>query len=128
MNLTSFRSRMIEAFRKRMFAYMVASGSVFVILFLQIFNLMIIQGGDYQQKSRSNMEDYIPIPASRGEIYDRTFSPEGPNKILVSNRPAFNISTVPAKFENEQQREKTIRRVCALLKISYDELSADMKG
>jgi len=128
MNLTSFRSRMIEAFRKRMFAYMVSSGAVFVILFLQLVNLMIIQGGDYQQKSKSNMEDYIPIPASRGEMFDRTFTPEGPNKILVSNRPAFNVSTVPAKFENEQQREKTIRRVCALLKIPFDDLIADIKG
>ncbi|HEY1407266.1 MAG TPA: penicillin-binding protein 2 [Spirochaetota bacterium] len=128
MSLTSFRSRMIEAFRKRIYAYIVISGLVFALLFLQLFNLMIIQGSDYLQKSKLNMEDYIPIPASRGEMYDRTYTANGPNKILVSNRPSFNLSTVPAKFENRQQREKTLRRICNLLKISYEDLEDDLKG
>ena len=119
---------MIEAFRKRVFAYIVLSGFIFGILFLQLFNLMIIQRSDYIMKSRMNMEDSIPIPAARGEMYDRTFTPGGLNKILVSNRPAFNISTIPAKFENEQQKSLVMRRVCTILKIPYEEVEKDLKG
>jgi penicillin-binding protein 2 len=128
MSFTSFRNRMIEAFRKRIYAYIIVCGVIFGLLFIQLFNLMIIQGYDYKQKAKMNMEDYIPIPASRGEIYDRTYVTGGQNKIIVSNRPSFNISTIPAKFTNDAEREKILKRVCRLLKISYDELAADLEG
>jgi penicillin-binding protein 2 len=128
MSLTSFRARILEEFRKRMYIFMVMLGCTFALLFLQIFNLMLLQGSDYQQKSRANMEDYIPIPASRGEVYDRTFTSGGANKILVSNRPAFNISTVPSKFENAAQKEKVLRRVATLLKMKYEDIESEING
>ena len=128
-SLTSLRVRMFEAFRKRMYVYIAASAIIFFIFFMQLINMMIFQGQDYQQKSRSNMEDYIPIPASRGEMYDRNFSPDGlGNKLLVTNRPSFNVTFVPAKFQDKAEMETTLRRVCTLLKINYDELDNELKG
>jgi penicillin-binding protein 2 len=128
MNLSSFRTRILEEFRQRMFVYLGLCGLGFLLLFIQLVNLMLFQGSDYQQKSRMNMEDYIPIPASRGEVYDRTFDGgAGHGKILMSSRPAFNVSTVPAKFENAQQKDVVLKRIATLLQIPFEDLEADLK-
>ena len=120
---------MFEAFRQRIFVYIAGSLLIFIIFFFQLVNLTLIHGEEYRQKAKSNMEDYTPIPASRGEIFDRTFEVGKPgNKLLVTNRPSFNITTIPAKFENKAAMEKTLRRVCTLLKTKYEDVAADLQS
>jgi penicillin-binding protein 2 len=120
---------MFEAFRKRIFVYIAISLFVFLVFFGQLVNLSIIHGKEYQLKARMNMEDYTPIPASRGEIYDRTFEPgKIGNKLLVTSRPSFNVTTIPARFQDKASMDRTLRRVCTLLKIKYDDVLADFQG
>ncbi|HQO41313.1 MAG TPA: penicillin-binding protein 2, partial [Spirochaetota bacterium] len=73
MNQTSLKARMLEAFRRRMYYFLIGVFSVFFIIAAQLVNLQIIQGAQYSERSRMNMENNIPIPAARGEIYDRHF-------------------------------------------------------
>ena len=80
----------MEAFRVRMFIYGTIVGILFLIVILQLLNLQVIQGEEYSTRSRLNMENNIPIPASRGEMYDRNFRKDSNNVIIVSNRPSFN--------------------------------------
>ena len=127
MSLTSLRTKMMEAFRTRMLIFMCLCGFIFLVFFIQIVNLTLLQGSDYEAKARMNMEDYIPITAARGEIFDRTFAPDGKNKLLVSNRPSFNISVVPAKFKNDNERSIVLHRLGKLLSITYDDIEKELK-
>ncbi len=128
MSQTSLRTRMLEAFRRRMFFLIGLISAVFVILLAQIINLQLIQGETYRQRARMNMENYIPIPASRGEMYDRNFKIGERKVVIVSNRPSFNITTIPASFKSKEEMAAVIRPLCRLLQISYDEVMSDISS
>jgi cell division protein FtsI/penicillin-binding protein 2 len=61
----SYKTRMLEAFRYRMYFFLIIASFVFLILLIQLINLQVIQGREYAAKSRMNMENNIPIPAAR---------------------------------------------------------------
>lgn len=119
---------MLEAFRLRMFVYGSIIGLAFLILLLQLFNLQVIQGKDYVTRARINMENNIPILASRGEIYDRNFKQNNPNLTIVSNRPSFNLTTIPSKFTTKEERRKVFHNLALLLRLSEDSLINDISG
>lgn len=123
---SSLRARLMESLRKRMLVYGLIVAGSFAILIVQLFNLQIIQGGDYAARARINMENNIPILASRGEIYDRNFVLDSNNVILVSNRPAFNLTTIPSKFKSKSDMRRVIHNLSLLLGISEDSLLSDI--
>lgn len=125
---TSYRVKMLDAFRKRAFVYIGVIILVFFIITIQLINLQVVQGSLYIKKSKQNMEDYIPITAPRGEIYDRHFAINKQNKVLVSNRPSFNITTIPAKFSNKEEFHNVLLELCELLELDYNKTLADIKG
>jgi len=128
MQFASIRTKIIEEFRKRLFFVGIIVIAMFGIFFFQLVNLQIIQGKEYSEKSRMNMENNIPIPASRGEIYDRNFAPDKQNMVLATNRPSFNIIVIPARYQEKQTLYYAIKNVCALLKLPYDEIIADIQS
>lgn len=129
MSVTSLRSRMIEAFRAKLFILMALVGAVFIIFLFQLINLQFIQGSDYVARARSNMEDFIPVPASRGEIYDRHFQlGTKTNNVLASNRPSFNITMVPAKFETVAEMESVVTRVAGVLGVDAAEILKEVRA
>ncbi|HQE58899.1 MAG TPA: penicillin-binding protein 2 [Spirochaetota bacterium] len=127
MSVTSLRGRMLEAFRGKVFLFMSVTGGIFIIFIFQLINLQFIQGSYYSTRARSNIEDNVPVPASRGEVYDRHFDiKSSSNKVIASNRPSFNITTVPAKFENKKQMAEIVQRVAVLLGVDSFELLREM--
>jgi len=62
---------------------------MFGILLLQLINLQVIQGDDYQRRAEINAIREIPVSAARGLIYDRNGQP------LVANTARFSIAIVP---------------------------------
>lgn len=127
MSITSLRGRMIEAFRGKVMLYMSVTAALFVVFFIQIINLQLIHGDEYTAKARANIEDNVPIPASRGEIYDRHFDiTSQTNKVIASNRASFNITTVPAKFPSKGEMAETVQRVADLLNVDSFELLREM--
>ena len=105
---TSLKTRMLEAFRYRMYFFFAVVSLVFFVLLIQLVNLQLLKGSEYKEKSRMNMENYIPIPAPRGELYDRNFKPESENVVIVSNRPSFNVTTIPANFKKKDGFRRSI--------------------
>ena len=73
-------------------AYFIAA-FIFGLLFLRLWFLQIVEGGDYRRLSENNRIRTQLVKAPRGFIFDRY----GPDKgtILASNRPSFDISLVP---------------------------------
>ncbi len=128
MQFASVRTKIIEEFRKRLYVIGIIIICMFAIFFLQLINLQIIQGREFSEKSRMNMENNIPLPASRGEIYDRNFSTDKQNIVLATNRPAFNIITIPAHYKEKNQLYYAIQNICALLQLPYEEILTDLKS
>ncbi|TMB96350.1 MAG: penicillin-binding protein 2 [Chloroflexi bacterium] len=62
---------------------------MFGILVLQLINLQVIKGEDYKQRAAINALREIPLPSSRGLIYDRNMRP------LVQNSARFSAAVVP---------------------------------
>ncbi|MDA3899289.1 MAG: penicillin-binding protein 2 [Spirochaetes bacterium] len=115
---TSFRSQMVEAFRVRVFFYIGIVLFVFIVVIFQLINLQFVHGAEYVERARSNMEDFVPIVASRGEVFDRNFSTaSGNNKVIVSNRASFNISTVPAKFNSKKGMQAALVRLSEIVDL-----------
>lgn len=128
MAYASLRTRMLEAFRYRMYFYFGLVLVVFGVLFIQLVNLQLVQGSVYKLKSKMNMENNIPIIASRGGMYDRNFRNGSQNVVIVSNRPSFNITTIPAAFKSDDEMKATLRPLCKLLRISCDDVLKDISG
>ena len=117
----------MEAFRIRMYFFLTLAFLMLIILLIQLINLQFIQGKEYLQKSRMNMENSIPITASRGEIYDRNFKIGVNNAVIATNRSSFNLTTIPARFASEKDFHNTIRNLSKLLNITYSELISSIK-
>jgi len=66
---------------------------IFGLLFLRLWFLQVVEGGEYRRLSENNRIRTQFVKAPRGFIFDRY----GPDRgtILASNRPSFDISLVP---------------------------------
>ncbi len=137
---TSLRTKMLEAFRMRMYIFMSIAAIMFLILIIQVINLQMIQRRIYVRKAKLNMESKIPIPASRGLIFDRNYYVKDKRIALVSNRPSFNLVTIPANFrpkkkKNREARRKALERLkkviqdlSQLIKINPAEVIKDIRS
>jgi len=61
----------------------------FFVLIGRMFQLQVVQGETFRQRSNNNRYDLIELPAKRGVVYDRN------GTILTRNRPSFEIAVVP---------------------------------
>ncbi len=70
-----------------------------VILFYMgyIFHLQITKGGEFKNRAHQVARRSIPIPAQRGEIFDRNH-----DKPLVINEDSFAVNIIPADLSDEQ--------------------------
>ncbi len=127
MSQSSIRTRMLEAFRKRMFVFGGSVALVFLILFIQLVNLQVVHREEYTFKAKMNMENYIPIPAPRGEIYDRYYNIDNSGKVLVSNRPSFNLTLVPESFENKKEIRDVLVKLSGFVKFDIEEVMSEIK-
>ncbi|MBP7737186.1 MAG: penicillin-binding protein 2 [Spirochaetes bacterium] len=101
---------------------MTVTAVAFAALLLQLINLQLIQGKEYKAKARLNMESNVPIPAARGDIYDRNFKDGEKNVVIVSNRPSFNITTIPAKFKSKKKLYEILDLMSRLFDVNKDEI------
>ncbi len=123
----TLKARMLEIFRFRMYFYVIVVAVAFFILSLQVINLQLIHGTEYKNRAKSNMENYVPIPAPRGEIYDRNFRPDEPGIHIVTNRPSFNITTIPARFKSKSEFKKVLKILSKILGMKDEDLKLEMK-
>lgn len=117
----------LEAFRIRLYFLSVAIAISFLLIFVQLIKLQLVQGEEYRLRSRNNMETFIPIQAPRGEIYARDFGAGKKNHPLVSNRVSFNVITIPAKFKNQGEMKTILSRLSRIADIPLDFMLAKIK-
>jgi penicillin-binding protein 2 len=62
---------------------------MFGALIIQLINLQVINGEEYQERAAINALREVPVPAARGLIYDRNGQP------LVENSARFSVTLTP---------------------------------
>ncbi len=78
------------------------------VLVANLYNLQIVRFADYQTRSNENRIKLVPIPPSRGIIYDRNGTP------LALNRTIYRVEMMPEKVDDVQQTLDALRDVVDL--------------
>lgn len=78
------------------------------ILVANLYTLQIVRVEDYRTRSNENRIKLVPIPPSRGIIYDRNGTP------LAMNRTIYQLEMMPEKVDNVQETLDKLRPVVDL--------------
>src|ERR1700737_2821322 len=78
-----------------------------ILLAVQLYRLQIAHGDEYAARSVDNFVKKIRVPGDRGMILDRL------GRILVDNRPSFDVFVTPAFCQNCY--EEVLPRVASYL-------------
>jgi penicillin-binding protein 2 len=88
---------------------------VFLLLFLRLFQLQVLEGTKFQKLAEENAAKTIPSLAPRGIIYDRY------GRILAENRPVFFVQIMPHLLDKDLKlKERVWSRLENLLKQKID--------
>ncbi len=93
-----------EWFNKRVMGAILCVVVAFSILFMRLFYLQIMKGEEFLRLSENNSIRLESIVAPRGLIFDA----EG--KLLVDNRPSFDLRIIPRNAKPLQQTLKKLAR------------------
>ncbi|MBN1835221.1 MAG: penicillin-binding protein 2 [Spirochaetales bacterium] len=100
----------------RAIALGVVIGGVFLVLIGQLFYLQVIRGWEFKRQARAVTRRELPIPAQRGEIFDRHY-----DFPLVVNQDSFAVDVIPAEVGGER-REPLFEQLAAILRIDPQEI------
>lgn len=78
------------------------------VLIANLYHLQIVRFNDYQTRSNENRIKLVPIPPSRGIIYDRNGTP------LALNRTIYQIEMMPEKVDDVQATLEALKPVVDL--------------
>ena len=99
---------------KGIYRYLVVFiGLAFLFLFIRLWSLQVIKGGDLRRLSENNCIRLRENPADRGMLLDRK------GRILARNRPSFEVYLVP---EDVKANPEVLPQVGKMLNISAEEI------
>jgi penicillin-binding protein 2 len=76
--------------------FRIVMGLLFIILFIALFRLQVVQGEYYKQIAESNFVRLRRIIATRGEFYDHKY------RTIVENIPSQNLYLITGRIRNYQ--------------------------
>jgi len=86
-------------------------GIAFFLLLSRLVFLQILRGDQMRQFSEDNRIKRVKIEAPRGMILDRN------RKLLVDNRPAFDLEVVPQYLRESKQADAVISTLAKIIRI-----------
>ncbi|MEN6312114.1 MAG: penicillin-binding transpeptidase domain-containing protein, partial [Acidobacteriota bacterium] len=108
--------------RKRTLLISFALVAWFVVLFLRLVQLQVIDHAGFESRASRQSRAKVMVPARRGTIYDRH------GRVLASSVPAFTIKLSPVEKEKPAQEAEKVRRLQAVLGLSDKEVAAILKS
>jgi penicillin-binding protein 2 len=81
------------------------------LLLSRLVYLQILQGDRMRQYSEDNRIKRVKIDAPRGMIFDRT------RKLLIDNRPAFDLEVVPQYLKESKQTPQVVGQLSKLVNM-----------
>ncbi len=98
--------------RLRLFVVRAAILGTFLVLVVQLWQLQIVRGQEFQQRADRNRFRVEAVDAPRGVFYDRN------GRLLVRNVPKFTVSLIPARLPDKpEERLPVLERLSSLLGI-----------
>ena len=104
-----------EFFNNRILVIKFVLFLVGTLLLLRLFNLQIVNGQEYRERSEKKMLRETVIEAPRGEIYDRN------GVVLANNKLAYNVVIYKVGLENTELNS-TLLKVINILEKNNDEI------
>ncbi len=98
-------SQGIEDLQRRYKLFLIAGLIGFLALGLRMWYLQIIKGEEFSRLSKHNRIRIREIPASRGMILDRR------RRILIDNRPSFEVLLVPEDIVDIEETTGFLHRI-----------------
>lgn len=100
-------------FRRRLIAILFFILLLVILLISRLTYLQVFQHKYYTTLSNNNSISLVPLPPTRGLIYDRN------GVLLAKNIPVYNLNIVPDKVDNLKQ---TITQLQTFLPITDDDV------
>jgi len=108
-------SNHLDDLRSRYRYFIIALSIFFIFIVSRVWYLQIMRGEELAQLAQNNRIRLRRVPASRGMILDQD------RKILVDNRPSFQVSLVPEDVDNVNE---IVSRVAGILNPEAGELKS----
>jgi len=89
---------------------------LFGVYAIYLFYLQVVQGVEYRNRAQTITTQSSPIPAQRGEIYDRAYSIP-----FVLNTDSFAVDLIPANLPADR-REATFAKLASTLNMPIEEI------
>ncbi|MGM0452053.1 MAG: penicillin-binding protein 2 [Thermodesulfobacteriota bacterium] len=102
-----------EWYRHRLMKTMLCIVVVFCLLGGRLFYLQIVRGQYFHDISKNNCLRKLRTPPLRGQILDRN------GKLLVDNRPAFDLCIIP---EDAKPLEQTAEKLSGYIDLSPEQI------
>jgi len=93
--------------------------AAFVVIFLRLFYLQVIEGEEFSRLSENNCIRLQSVEYPRGLIFDRN------GILLVDNRPSFNLSIV---LNDARPVDATIEKLSQYINVPAEELASKASG
>jgi penicillin-binding protein 2 len=103
--------KMEEGGRRRTVVLSCGAAIMFFLILCQLWYLQIVDTENLQERSENNRLRFVPIPAPRGDILDRS------GKVLASNAPSFSVAVAPQDIKNQKQ---LIDKLARYLKVDRE--------
>jgi len=100
-------------YKQRITGVMFLVAAAFFLLFIRLFHLQVIKGEVFRRLSENNCIRLQRIDAPRGFIFDRN------GKLMVDNRPSFNLSIIA---KDAKPIGQTIDKLSQYINVSSDVL------
>ena len=92
----------LDLCKNRIFVMLCGIIVLFAIIVVRLFSLQVIHGADYEESITASVSKKLPVPAPRGNIYDRYGRP------LATNTAAYCVQvdgSVTLEFDKEETQE-----------------------
>ncbi|PKM80640.1 MAG: stage V sporulation protein D [Firmicutes bacterium HGW-Firmicutes-14] len=101
--------------RKRITRLFLVVGTILILLIGRLAWIQFVRGEELREKALANRMDDIPVPATRGTIYDRN------GRELVVSISSDSICAFPPVVKSGDA-EKTARELARILDLEYDDV------
>ncbi|MGK5083348.1 penicillin-binding protein 2 [Bdellovibrionota bacterium FG-1] len=86
------------------------------LLMSRLVYLQVLRGDQMRHYSEENRIKRVKVAAPRGMIFDRN------RKLLIDNRPAFDLEVIPQYLKESHQQDTVIKMIAKLIQIQEDDI------
>lgn len=106
MSKTSQQFKIEQRLKRRLLFFLFVTIIFFFILSFRAFEIQVINGELNYEKSQRVITKVVPLPAPRGEFFDRNYKNREDSFAIVSNITQLNLIAIPSHFKKNELYKK----------------------